>query len=456
MTRDRLDGLYLLILGSAVFVLLGVALEANSQYSMVDFKSLFYGTKCLIHHGDPFRESELLRTYQAEGGDNPSDSAIIRRIATEYGNLPTAFSFILPLAILPWGLAHVLWMTVTAGSLILAAFLMWSKGADHAPLIAGVLAGFLVANSELVLIVGNAAGIVVGLCAIAVWCFLEERFVWAGVLCLAVSLAIKPHDAGLVWLFFLLAGGVYRKRALQTLLVSAGLSFPALVWVWRVAPNWMQELSTNLAGFSAHGDIADPGLASMGVHGLGMMINLQTVIYVFQDNPHIYNLISYVVVGVPVLVWMVVTLRTRSTPAGAWLALAAIAALSMLPVYHRQYDAKLLLLTIPACAALWTERGLAGWLALALTAAGFVFTGDLSCAILIFLTNSLHLSSSGMPGQILNAIQVFPAPLLLLAMGIFYTWVYARRSFIPDPSIRSEGREQTPALANGASPTSQN
>jgi hypothetical protein len=35
---------------------------------------------------------------------------------------------------------------------------------------------------------------------VAAWCFIKGRFIPAGILCLAVSLAIKPHDAGLVWL----------------------------------------------------------------------------------------------------------------------------------------------------------------------------------------------------------------------------------------------------------------
>ena len=61
---------------------------------------------------------------------------------------------------------------------------------------------------------------------VAVWCFIRERFVPAGILCLAVSLAVKPQDAGLVWLYFLLVGGVYPKRALQTLVAMLALGLP--------------------------------------------------------------------------------------------------------------------------------------------------------------------------------------------------------------------------------------
>ena len=69
-----------------------------------------------------------------------------------------------------------------------------------APGISDGLLCLLLAGSGLLIEVGNVAGIVVRLYAVAVWCFLRERFAYAGVLCLAIGLLVKPHDAGLVWL----------------------------------------------------------------------------------------------------------------------------------------------------------------------------------------------------------------------------------------------------------------
>lgn len=166
----------------------------------------------------------------------------------------------------------------------------------------------------------------------------------------------------------------------------------------------------------------------MGGHGLAMVISLQSILSVFRDDPRFYNLGSYLACAPLLLAWALITLRTRATPARAWLALASIAALSLLPVYHRQYDAKLLLLTVPACVMLWVEGGVTGWLALLLTTAGFVLTGDLTWAILLGLISHLHLPATRLSGQILTAVQVFPAPLILLIVGVFYLWVYARKS----------------------------
>jgi hypothetical protein len=429
MTKARLDGLYLLLLGSVIFVLLGVIVESSAVVTTVDYKVVYYSARCLIQHIDPYQENEVLRIYQAESADRPLESEKVRQIVSRYMYLPTAFAVTVPFALLPWGPAHILWLTLTIGSVIVASFLIWNVGADFAPIVSGILIGFFLANSEVLVVLCNPAGIAVSLCVVAVWCFIRERFVPAGILCLAVSLVVKPQDAGLVWLYFLLAGGVYRRRALQTLVATLALGLPGILWVWSVAPNWLQEWRSNILAFSVHGGINDPGPASTGGHGLGMLVNLQAVLSVFRDDPHFYNPVSYLICVPLLLLWLIVTLRSRPTPAKAWIGLAAIAALSMLPVYHHLYDSKILLLTVPACAMLWAEGGLIGWLALLVNTAGFALNGDVTWAIVLGLIGRLHMPPSGLSEQLLIALQVFPAPLILLVIGVFYLWVYARRCY---------------------------
>ena len=435
MTKGRLDGLYLLVLGGLIFLMLGAILERANPAPMSDFKAVYYGARCVLDHSNPYEDGEILRRYEADGGKFPSDPILAqsaRRAIVVCINLPTALFLVAPIAFLSWGAAHVLWMTMIAGSLMLAAFLIWDLGAGYAPVLAGALIAFVLANSEVLVIIGNAAGIVISLCLIAVWCFVKNRFVIVGVVCLAISLAFKPHDGGLVWLYFLLAGGTQRKRALQSLAVAIAISLPAVLWVSQVAPHWMQELHSNLAATSARGDLNDPGPSSSGAHTLGMVISLQTVISLFRDDANFYNPAAYLIGGALILVWMVVTLRSRFSLERAWLALAAIAALSMLPVYHRIYDSKLLLLAVPACALLWSEGRLVGRFALLVNAAAFVVTGDMPWAVIFGLISHLRPTTPWLSGWVLTAIVVFPAPTVLLLMGIFYLWVYASRSVAPE------------------------
>jgi hypothetical protein len=425
MTRTQRTALVCLLLSCGVSVFLGFYLERNMHDVMLDFKGIYYGTRCLFQHADPYKPGEPLRAYMADGERLLPNEDGLRQNLTWDVYFPAASIFIAPFAMLPWGTAHLLWISFTAGSLIFAAFLIWNSGADSAPIISVGLICLILANSEILFLLGNTAGIVVSLCVVAVWCFLRERFIWAGILCLAFSLAIKPHDAGLVWLYFLLAGGIYRKRALQTLLATTVLAVLAILWVAPIAPHWMQELHSNI--LTACG-LNDPVFASAVRIGPCMIINLQSAIYIFRDDPRVYNLVSYLVCGALLLVWSVSTLRSRFSQRRAWLALAAVVPLTLLVTYHRPYDAKLLLLTVPACALLWSEGKPIRWIALLVTTAGIVSTADIPLTILLTLTRNLHISTVALSGQLLTVLLMRPIPLILLAMAIFYLWLYMRHA----------------------------
>jgi hypothetical protein len=442
MTQARLNGLYLLLFGSIVFTGLGLVLEKDSKAPMLDFALLYNPARCLLQHSDPYNESEVLRVYEAGKENGPFIDPNQHPVTKRYFYLPTAFSCTLPIALLPWGPAHILWVTLTVGSFLFASFLIWESGADSAPIVCGLLLAFLLVNSEILVVLCNSAGISISLCIVAVWCFLRGRFAAAGILCLAFSLALKPHDAGLVWLYFLLVGGVYRKRALQTLLAAVLLCLPSVLWVWYIAPHWMREWRSNLLSFSGPGGINDPGLAALRNYGRAGVINLQSALSIFWDNPRFYNPAAWLLCGALLLVWSLLTLRARFSPLRAWLALASIAALTMLTTGHHYFDAKLLLLTVPACAMLWAEGGPIRWIAFLVTTAGLVLTGDIPVAILASVANDMHLSTTGFLGKMLTLALLRPGPLALFAVAIFYLWIYARRAYKDSDaglSPRSEG-----------------
>ncbi len=434
----------MLALGAVVFLVVGTALERVAPSHSTDFKALYDSGRCLLQHCDPYNETQLQKVYLQEEEGRPTDSPRLQRAVTILVNLPTAFTFVIPFSLLPWGPAHMVWLILSGGSLILASLLVWDLGAGYAPRISGGLLAIFLATSGLLLATGNAAGIVVGVSVIAVWCFLRERFVPMGILCLAASLIIKPHDAGPVWLYFLLAGGVHRKRALQTLILAIALGLPGLLLAWHASPHWMTELHSNLLATSTLGDLNDPGPASVTGRDPDSMINLQTITSLFWDDPRIYNPLSYLVSGALVLIWAVTILRSRSSPARDLLALASIAALSMLMAYHRQHDAKILVLTFPANAMLWVEGGLAGWLALGFTAASILLNGDITSFIRFFLTKNLLAHSTGLTGKILVILLARPIPLILIVTGIFFLWAYARHAPTLPASTRRQGSAQDP------------
>ena len=446
MTKARLDGLYLLLLGCAAFLLFGFALEHMLDTGMGDFKAVYYSSLTLVQHHDPYREADLLQTFQANGGKFsviPTSAAAERRAILLCINMPATLMLLAPFAMLSWGPAHLIWMSLTAAGFILAAFLMWSLGARHAPILAGGLLGLILLNSELLIFEGNMAGLVISLCVIAVWCFLSDRFVPLGILFLALGLITKPQDTGLIWLYFLLAGPIQRKRALQTLLVAVVLALPAILWASHVAPNWSHELFANLAAASARGDLNDPGPTSMGAHNLGGMINLQTALAYLHDDPRFYNPLAWLLCA-PLLIAWAITLHSHShshshspspspshshSHSHSYFPLAAIAVFTLLPVYHRQYDAKLLLLAVPACALLWSRASRAvARLAAFLTLAAILITGDLTWAVLLGLIANAHAATSGSSTLFAVNSIFFAVPFTLLALSAFFVWAYARRT----------------------------
>ena len=420
----------LLAFCSAFSIFWGMAAERSSRGRIADFKLAYYDTRCLLRHCDPYSADEMWNVYAAEGNKVPSDPGQRRLIAKSMPTqvyLPSAFLFIAPFALLDWPAAHALWTALTAIAFTLASFLIFQIAAKHSADASFGLIAFMLVNCGVLFAGGNAAGVAVSFCVIAAWTFVEERFVLLGVLFLGASLAIKPHDSGLIWLYFLLAGSAHRKRALQSVIVVAVLAVPAMIWVHHVAPNWLQEVQTNLVATSTGGGNADPGPSSGMKLGPGMIIDLQTAISVFRDDPRFYNIATYCVCGPLLLIWVCFVIRRgASTKGTTWLALAAISALSLVPIYHRPYDAKLLLLTVPACAALWACGGLIGRLALLLTSAGIVATSDIPLAVGYVLTENLHLSMGGLPGKVAAVLLTRSIPLVLLASGTFYLWVYVR------------------------------
>jgi len=419
--------LLLLMVAAGISISWGIALERGGRLGVMGFPGIYFGTRCLIQGGDPYDVGQLQRVYDS-AGFSESSSVALRQSANLYVNLPATFLLVAPFALLPLAVGQTVWLVILIGTFLLAGFLMWNLADAYSPAVALLLSFIALANCEIIFSGGNTAGLVVSLCVIAVWCFLQGRCIPAGILCLALGLAVKPHDAGLIWLYFILAGRVHRMRALKALGVSLILALAALAWVTRVAPNWVPELRSNLATISGHGGINEPGPTSIGVNSPDMIIDLQTLVSVFADDPGIYNPLTYAVCAVLFAGWSIAVLKFSRSPQNAWFALVSASALSMLVTYHRTYDAKLLLLAIPACAMLWAQRGVIAWVSLVLTAGAFVFTADIPLAILVDMTRNRYSPTASFAEKGLTALLTRPAPILLSAIAVFYLAVFACRA----------------------------
>jgi hypothetical protein len=452
---SRWKVLFWLFFSLAISIAWGYSLERSKQVGLGDFRAVYYGARTAVDYHDPYLPEQYLAVYRQEGAALPGpDQPNFWRAIPFCVNLPTTLFLILPFTILGWGPAHLLWMLLMPAGLLTAAWLVLDLASDYetrfsATRLTGsrfsgtrfslILLCVALANCEVLFQLGNVSGIAVSLCVFAVWCFLRDRYVPAGILCLAVALALKPQEIGLIWLYFLLAGGLSRRRALQTIGITAIIAIASLLWISTVSPHWLQEWHANVAATSVHGDLNDPGPTSIGNMKMGMTISLQSVISYFRDDPRFYNPATYLLCAPLILLWTAVTIRARFTRENALLALASMAALSMLPIYHRQYDVKLLILAIPACAMLSVQPGRLRRAALLVTTAGIVLTSDIPVAALLVLNKSLGLPQDATGGKLLSVLMDRSPTLVLLVTGIFYLWEYARRGWFPaawyrDPS----------------------
>ena len=433
----------LILLSCGISILTGVLLDRSSPGGTENYRAVYYGARCLLNHADPYNPADFERVYMAESGELPVSGVkrrLFLRATVVCVNLPTTIFLVLPLALLPWGISHVLWLSFIACSLAVAALLAYDLAREYAPGPALLLICLMMANSEVLFETGNTAGIAVGLCVIAVWCFVRNRLPWLGIVSLALSLAIKPHDSGLVWLYFLLAGGVPRKRSLQVLALTALIILPAVLWFSSAAPHWSRELRANLASTSARGDISDPGPTSISRKGSAdVIIDLQTVVSIFDDDPRVYNPVVYAVCGLLLLVWGSKVVRVKPTPTNTWLALASISALTILVNYHRPYDAKLLLLGVPGFAYLWSRGGPVGNLCRLLAFAAILLTADIPLAIVSLLTSGMNVSAMGPLEKISTILMTRPTPLSLLLLAIFFIWVYVISS---ETRLKTEPRNE--------------
>jgi hypothetical protein len=420
--------LAMMVLCVVVSIALGIsAARGAGRGGMVDFQGLYYPTRFLLQGHDPYNRDQLRAYYRQEATHHPPGFLDHPEWDKIHVNLPTASLVIAPFTLASWYPAQAAWTLVLALLLLAASDSIWRVSAGDAPRLALLLVCFMLANSIVLFGGGNAAGPATSLAVLGVWCFLRSRHLALGSLCFAVGLLLKPHDVGFLWLYFLLSQGVQRKYALRALAITAVASVASWLWIVRIAPSWFSEWSANVAVSATTGGSNDPGPGASG----GIIIGLQAVIALFRDVPVFYTSLTWIICVPLLLLWGATALHARGRAYG-WLAMAGIVPLSLVVTYHRPYDAKLLLLSIPACAELWRRGGpLARW-AVALSTTAIILTSDLPLFVLQSVGDTLASTQTGWAALAIKMALVRPAPLVLLAMSMFYICLYVKAVWSPN------------------------
>jgi hypothetical protein len=173
-----------------------------------------------------------------------------------------------------------------------------------------------------------------------------------------LSLAVKPQIGGLIVLYFVAQRIHWRYAAVA--LAGAALLLLSASLILGANPrsaDWASTLRANLSATLSPGGSADPRPANQQAIG---DVNLQTLTSIFITDAGKFNAVAYAVFLGLLAAGIVAVLRANAGPEIHFVALGALSILSLTPVYHRFYDTRLLLLSIPAVLIVFQKRRLLG------------------------------------------------------------------------------------------------
>ncbi|MGD1024923.1 MAG: glycosyltransferase family 87 protein [Candidatus Sulfotelmatobacter sp.] len=350
--------LALLLMAGIEFVIRGPVRALETATGFNDFLSPYVQADAFVHGLDPYSPQVLLRLWPATASHFlflPKEVANGSLVANR--GIPTAYPItalvlIAPFSLLPWNLAYALWFGM---NLILFVIMLWalvelagSSGDLYWPatilLVAGTLA---LAPFHTGIVTANVTLVGVELSVIAIWAAGRRYEIAAGLL-LAVAAGLKPQ-IGLCFIFYYLLRRRWRICGIAAALLACGAAFGLLRLELGHTPWLANYLSDNhvLLETGVLGNFTPINPTRFG------LINLQVALYPILGSVRVTNAVAMAVGAILVGVWIVSVARRESRD-DELLDLSAIAVISLLPVYHRFYDATLLVL--PLCWALNSFR----------------------------------------------------------------------------------------------------
>jgi len=248
-----------------------------------------------------------------------------------------------PIAAFPFRIAKILWVIVLVVSFAVSVWAMLLVGGfrrDELRSLAFVAACFALAPFQTGIASGNASILVIGLCAAAIWAASQSSDLTAGLL-FGLACSLKPQIGAFLVLYYLVRR---RWRLFGTAVATTtGLTVGAALYLQLRGASWLHDYLHNAQGFVTANHIDDFSTANPSRFTL---INLQVPFFSITGQSSSANLLAFAVTGLLLCAWLYWVARGLEHEFEL-LALAAISVLALLPVYHRFYDAALLI--VPLC-----------------------------------------------------------------------------------------------------------
>ena len=333
MTKLKMLLLFLLLGVSIEFVVRGPYRFLVPRSRLNDITYIYVPARAMIQGMDPYDPESFVRVCQCDipAADGRAHSAYPW----------TIYVLMAPLAALPWSLALYVWAGI---QLILVLLMLWAliSVGELTGVWAGAFIVFALALAPLHtgLASGNVSIAAIALCAIAVWAPASRHDYAAGAL-LGAAFCLKPQ-IGICFLAYY----VLRRRwrvILGGAGVAAGIGFAGFLWLSHsYGMTWLHLFLRNAQGFAANNKFND---FTFNQPMRFTLINLQVLFYSIGENAALANWFALILGAIMLAIWTWSIWRNPSHP--ILLELSAISVVSLLPVYHRSYDAALLI--FPLC-----------------------------------------------------------------------------------------------------------
>ena len=335
----------LIVCASAEFVVRGPLRFLQIPGEWNDLSQNYTASKLWLKGLSPADPSNFVALWKRESGSRLDITDIRTHLAPPLGSLVV----MAPVAAFPFRIAKVIWVAIlliafaaTVWSIMGTGGLYWSELRT----LAFVAACLALAPFQTGIASGNATVLVIGLCALSIWAATSRSDVTAGIL-FGVACSLKPQIGAFLVLYYLLR---QRWRMFLTAIgTTTGLILVAALYLEVHGASWVQDYLHNARGFVTANTIDDFTTANPARFAL---INLQVPFFSITGQSSSANSLAFALAALLLCVWIYFVVKGRGR-FPELLCLAAVSVMALLPVYHRFYDAALLV--VPLCWCLTTQ-----------------------------------------------------------------------------------------------------
>lgn len=306
-----------------------------------DFKIIYVASKTWVTGQNPYDNLILQNVWVASG--EPIETAVPTSSISVYPI--TTLIVISPLTYFKWNVAKFIWFGLNIILFLCLSYRLMKMTSyiwpdTHLLLIIPAFLSLTFIQQSFVQ--GQPVIIVIALIVYSIH-FLKNNNYFLSALTLSISLCLKPQLSFLFFIYYF----VNREFKVITIciILCAGILFLPFIRMGFSDFSWVSSYLDAIQWSVQEGHTNDPSMANPGRHTL---INMQYFLLNIIKAKNIVNLIVYAIWLIELL--LVLKLRKNSGyPFDVLLDISAIAIISLLPMYHRNYDASLLLIVVTFC-----------------------------------------------------------------------------------------------------------